>query len=75
MIINSNIHGDYAADFHEKANYHHLLILIAILEGNRFGGYTLDNFILLSIGFISTSVDVQKYDESALLFIWTKKNL
>ena len=75
MIINSNIHGDYAADFHEKANYHHLLILIETLEGNRFGGYTSDNFIPLSIGLISTSVDVQKYDESAFLFNLDKKKI
>ena len=68
MILNSNIHGDYAADFHEKANYHHLLILVETLEGNRFGGYTSDNFIPLSVGLTSTSVDVQKYDEAAFLF-------
>ena len=68
MLINSNIHGDYAADFHEKANYHHLLILIETLEGNRFGGYTSDNFIPLSVGLTSTSVDIQKYDDAAFLF-------
>ena len=68
MILNSNIHGAYAADFHEKANYHHLLILVETLEGNRFGGYTSDNFIPLSVGLTSTSVDVQKYDEAAFLF-------
>ena len=44
MLINSNIHRDYAADFHEKANYYPLLILIETFEGNRFGGYTSDNF-------------------------------
>ena len=68
MILNSNIHGDYASDFHEKANYHHLLILVETLEGNRFGGYTSDNFIPLSVGLTSTSVDIQKFDESAFLF-------
>ena len=68
MLINSNIHGDYAADFHEKSNYHHLLILIETLEGNRFGGYTSDNFIPLSVGLTSTSVDIQKYDDAAFLF-------
>ena len=75
MILNSNIHGDYAKDFHEKANYHHLLILIETLEGNRFGGYTSDNFMPISIGLISTSVDVQKYDESAFLFNLDKKKI
>ena len=74
MILNSNIHGDYASDFHEKANYHHLLILVETLDGNRFGGYTSDNFIPLSVGLTSTSVDVQKYDEVAFLFnLDTKK--
>ena len=74
MILNSNIHGDYATDFHEKANYHHLIILIETLEGNRFGGYTSDNFIPLSVGLTSTSVDVQKYDDAAFLFnLDTKK--
>ena len=74
MILNSNIHGDYARDFHEKANYHHLLILVETFEGNRFGGYTSDNFIPLSVGLTSTSVDVQKYDEAAFLFnLDTKK--
>ena len=74
MILNSNIHGDYASDFHEKANYHHLLILVETLDGNRFGGYTSDNFIPLSVGLTSTSVDVQKYDEAAFLFnLDTKK--
>ena len=68
MILNSNIHGDYASDFHEKANYHHLLILVETLEGNRFGGYTSDNFIPLSVGLTSTSVDIQKFDEAAFLF-------
>lgn len=75
MILNSNIHGDYAADFHEKANYHHLLVLVETLEGNRFGGYTSDNFIPLSVGLTSTSVDIHKYDEAAFLFNLDKKNL
>lgn len=75
MILNSNIHGDYARDFHEKANYKHLLILIETLEGNRFGGYTSDNFIPLSVGLTSTSVDVQKYDDVAFLFNLDSKKI
>ena len=75
MILNSNIHGDYASDFHEKANYHHLLVLVETLEGNRFGGYTSDNFIPLSVGLTSTSVDIQKYDEAAFLFNLDKKKI
>ena len=68
MILNSNIHGDYAQDYHEKANYHHLLVLIETDEGNRFGGYTSDNFIPITVGLTSTSVDVQKFDDVAFLF-------
>ena len=75
MILNSNIHGDYAQDYHEKANYHHLLVLIETVEGNRFGGYTSDNFIPITIGLLSTSVDVQKYDEAAFLFNLDNKKI
>ena len=75
MILNSNIHGDYANDFHEKANYHHLLVLVETFEGNRFGGYTSDNFIPISVGLTSTSVDVQKYDEAAFLFNLDSKKI
>ena len=74
MIFNSNIHGDFAKDFHERANYKHLLILIETFEGNRFGGYTSDNFVPMTVGLISTSVDIQKYDNVAFLFnLDTKK--
>lgn len=74
MILNSNIHGDFAKDFHERANYKHLLILIQTMEGNRFGGYTSDNFVPMTVGLISTSVDIQKYDNVAFLFnLDTKK--
>ena len=67
MILNSNVHGDFAKDFHERANYKHLLILIETIEGNRFGGYTSDNFVPMSVGLISTSIDIQKYDNVAFL--------
>ena len=74
MILNSNVHGDFAKDFHERANYKHLLILIETIEGNRFGGYTSDNFVPISVGLISTSIDIQKYDNVAFLFnLDTKK--
>ena len=74
MILNSNIHGDFAKDFHERANYKHLLILIETIEGNRFGGYTSDNFVPMTVGLISTSIDIQKYDDVAFLFnLDTKK--
>ena len=74
MIFNSNVHGDFAKDFHERANYKHLLILIETMGGNRFGGYTSDNFVPMTVGLISTSVDIQKYDNVAFLFnLDTKK--
>ena len=74
MILNSNVHGDFAKDFHERANYKHLLILIETIQGNRFGGYTSDNFVPMTVGLISTSVDIQKYDNVAFLFnLDTKK--
>jgi len=74
MILNSNVHGDFAKDFHERANYKHLLILIETIEGNRFGGYTSDNFVPISVGLISTSIDIQKYDNVAFLYnLDTKK--
>ena len=74
MILNSNVHGDFAKDFHERANYKHLLIIIETIEGNRFGGYTSDNFVPMSVGLISTSIDIQKYDNVAFLFnLDTKK--
>ena len=74
MILNSNVHGDFAKDFHERANYKHLLILIETIQGNRFGGYTSDNFVPMTVGLISTSVDIQKYDNVAFLFnVDTKK--
>ena len=51
------------------------MILIETFEGNRFGGYTSDNFIPLSVGLTSTSVDIQKYDEAAFLFNLDKKKI
>jgi len=75
MIVNSNIHGDYAKDIHERSNFHHLLVLIETDEGHRFGGYTSDNFVPITIGLMSTSVDVQKYDEVAFLFNLDKKKI
>ena len=75
MILNSNIHGDFAKDFHERANYKHLLIIIETMEGNRFGGYTSDNFVPMTVGLISTSVDIQKYDNAAFLFNLDKKKI
>ena len=51
------------------------LILIETMEGNRFGGYTSDNFVPMSVGLISTSVDIQKSDDVALLVKCYKEKL
>ena len=74
MVFNSNINGDYALDVHTRVNYHHILALIETENGNRFGGYTSDNFSPDSMGLTSTSIGGLKYDKSAFLFnLDTKK--
>ena len=74
MVFNSNINGDYALDVHTRVSYHHILALIETENGNRFGGYTSDNFSPDSMGLTSTSIGGEKYDKSAFLFnLDTKK--
>ena len=68
MVFNSNFHGDYAMDVHSRANYHHILVLIETDKGNRFGGYTSDNFTPQTFGLTSTSIELYKKDNSAFLF-------
>ena len=68
MVFNSNFHGDYAMDVHSRANYHHTLVLIETEKGNRFGGYTSDNFTPQTFGLTSTSIELYKKDNSAFLF-------
>ena len=68
MVFNSNINGDYALDVHTRVNYHHILALIETENGNRFGGYTSDNFSPDSLGLSSTSIGMLKQDGSAFLF-------
>ena len=68
MVFNSNFHGDYAMDVHSRANYHHILVLIETEKGNRFGGYTSDNFTPQTFGLTSTSIELFKKDNSAFLF-------
>ena len=68
MVFSSNIHGDYALDVHSRANYHHILVLIETENGNRFGGYTSDNFTPQTFGLTSTSIELFKRDTSAFLF-------
>lgn len=68
MIFNSDFHGDYAMDVHSRANYHHILVLIETDKGNRFGGYTSDNFTPQTFGLTSTSIELFKRDNAAFLF-------
>ena len=68
MVFNSNFHGDYAMGLHTRANYHHVLVLIETEKGNRFGGYTSDNFTPQTFGLTSTSIELFKKDNSAFLF-------
>jgi hypothetical protein len=68
MVFNSIYHGDYAMDVHSRANYHHTLVLIETENGNRFGGYTSDNFTPQTFGLTSTSIELFKKDNAAFLF-------
>ena len=68
MVFNSIYHGDYAMDVHSRANYHHILVLIETENGNRFGGYTSDNFTPQTFGLTSTSIELFKKDNAAFLF-------
>ena len=68
MVFNSEFHGDYAMDVHKRANKHHILVLIETEKGNRFGGYTSDNFTPQTFGLTSTSIELFKRDNSAFLF-------
>ena len=75
MVFNSNFHGDYAIDVHSRANQHHTLILIETLKGNRFGGYTSDNFTPETFGLTSTSIELFKRDTSAFVFNLDSKKI
>ena len=73
MVFNSNINGDYALDVHTRVNHHHILAIVETENGNRFGGYTSDNFSPQSLGLSSTSIGLLKQDRSAFLFNLDKK--
>ena len=68
MVFNSHFHGDYAIDVQSRSKYHHTLVLIETENGNRFGGYTSDNFTPETFGLTSTFIEVTKKDKSAFLF-------
>ena len=75
MVFNSNFHGDYALDVHSRSNYHHTLVLIETENGNRFGGYTSDNFTPQTFGLTSTSIELFKRDTAAFLFNLDSKKI
>jgi hypothetical protein len=75
MVFNSNINGDYALDVHTRVNYHHILAIIETENGNRFGGYTSDNFSPQTLGLTSTSIELLKQDHSAFLFNLDQKKI
>jgi hypothetical protein len=75
MVFNSIYHGDYAMDVHNRANYHHILVLIETESGNRFGGYTSDNFTPQTFGLTSTSIELFKRDTAAFLFNLDSKKI
>ena len=67
MVFNSNINGDYALDVHTRVNYHHILAIIETENGNRFGGYTSDNFSPQTLGLSSTNIELLKQEGDLLL--------
>ena len=75
MIFHSDLNGDYAKDVHEIGSAHHLLVLIETEHGNRFGGYTSNNFNPESFGLTSTSIGVEKKDDAAFLLNLDKKKV
>jgi preprotein translocase subunit SecG len=75
MVFNSNINGDYALDVHTRVNYHHILAIIETENGNRFGGYTSDNFSPQTLGLSSTNIELLKQDHSAFLFNLDQKKI
>ncbi len=63
----SSIHGDRLDKFKERTKKHnHQLVLIKTKNGNRFGGYTSENFEPLK--FAEASIEIDKKDPTAFLF-------
>lgn len=75
LVFSSNIHGDYSTDFHEKTNFFHLLVLIETENGNRFGGYTSENFTPEAVGLTSNTIEIVKPDKCAFLFNLDSKKI
>ena len=63
----SSIHGDKNDIFHNRTRKHnHQLVLIKTKKGNRFGGYTSENFEMNKLA--ELTMDVDKFDNTAFLF-------
>lgn len=68
LIYSSRNNGDSSKNFFEKTNLNHLLVLIETEKGNRFGGYTSENFIPLPTDSSGGSSIVNKEDKVSFLF-------
>ena len=63
----SSIHGDKNDIFHNRTRKHnHQLVLIKTKKGNRFGGYTSENFEMNKLA--ELTMDVDKFDNTAFVF-------
>ena len=70
----SSIHGATVEKFRERSKQHnHQLILIKTKKGNRFGGYTSDNFEPIKLAEIS--MEAEKMDPTAFLFNLDSKKI
>ena len=63
----SSLHGDTNDIFHRRTRHNnHQLVLIKTKNGNRFGGYTSDNFEMAKLA--ELNMDVDKVDNTAFVF-------
>ena len=63
----SSLHGDSNVIFHNRTRKHnHQLVLVKTKKGNRFGGYTSENFEMNKLA--ELVMDVDKVDNTAFLF-------
>ena len=69
MVYSSAYHKDEVKVFRDKCRHHHLLVLVKTKSGNRFGGYTANNFNPPFIGLKrEAAVEVFKEDQVSFLF-------
>ena len=67
LEFQSSIHGDRLDVFKERSKKHnHQLVIIKTKNGNRFGGYTSENFEPIKLA--EASIEIDKKDKTAFLF-------